>query len=121
MPPEQDARAILRLALRHEQSLAADLDPAFSQENWGFLAQQGVENVLKGFIVLADVQPPLTHDLARLAQLAGVRLSEDLLALQDFAVKARTLRPAHHVRLISRPKTPWRRPGCHQHRRLHLS
>lgn len=38
MPPKEDARAILRLALRHERSLAASLDPAFAQENWGFLA-----------------------------------------------------------------------------------
>ena len=77
MPPEEDARAILRLALRHEQSLAASLDPAFAQETWGFLAQQAEENVLK------------SHHLARLAQLAGLRLVEDLLALQDFAVEAR--------------------------------
>lgn len=77
MPPEEDARAILRLALRHEHSLAASLDPAFAQENWGFLAQQCVENVLKGFIVLADGQPPLSHDLGRLGQLAGVPLPED--------------------------------------------
>jgi len=54
MPPEEDARAILQLALRHEQSLAASLDPGFAQENWGFLAQQCVENLLKGLIVLAD-------------------------------------------------------------------
>jgi hypothetical protein len=46
MPPEEDAGAILRLALRHELSLAASLDPAFAQENWGFLAQQCVENLL---------------------------------------------------------------------------
>ncbi len=58
MPPEEDARAILRLALRHEQSLGASLDPAFAQENWGFLAQQCVENLLKGLIVLAGEQPP---------------------------------------------------------------
>jgi hypothetical protein len=89
MPPEEDARAILRLALRHEQSLAASLDPAFAQENWGFLAQQCVENLLKGLIVLDDRQPPLSHDLAQLESLAGARLPEDLLALQDFAVKAR--------------------------------
>ena len=31
MPPKEDARAILRLALLHEQSLAASLDPAFAQ------------------------------------------------------------------------------------------
>jgi hypothetical protein len=65
MPPEEDARAILRLALRHEHSLAASLDPAFAQEDWGFLAQQCVENLLKGLIVLADQQPPLSHDLVR--------------------------------------------------------
>jgi HEPN domain-containing protein len=89
MPPEEDARAILRLALRHERSLAVSLDPAFAQENWGFLAQQCVENLLKGLIVLAGEQPPLTHDLERLEQQAGVRLPEELLALQEFAVKAR--------------------------------
>ena len=89
MPPEEDARAILRLALRHEHSLAASLDPAFAQENWGFLAQQCVENLLKGLIVLADEQPPLTHDLGRLQLLAQTQLPEDLLELQDFAVKAR--------------------------------
>lgn len=90
MPPEEEARAILRLALRHESSLAASLDPAFAQDNWGFLAQQCVENLLKGFIVLADRQPPLSHDLGRLQQLAGVSLPEDLLELGEFAVKART-------------------------------
>lgn len=42
MPPEEDARAILRLALRHETSLVASLDPAFAQENWGCLAQQSL-------------------------------------------------------------------------------
>lgn len=89
MPPEEDASAILRLALRHERSLAASLDPAFAQENWGFLAQQCVENLLKGLIVLAGEQPPLSHDLERLQLLAGVRLPEELLALQEFAVKAR--------------------------------
>ena len=89
MPPEEDARAILRLALRHERSLAVSLDPAFAQENWGFMAQQCVENLLKGLIVLAGNQPPLTHDLERLERQAGVRLPEELLALQEFAVKAR--------------------------------
>lgn len=89
MPPEEDAKAILLLALRHEHSLAASLDPAFAQENWGFLAQQCVENLLKGLIVLGNAQPPLSHDLGRLQELAGARLPEELLALQEFAVKAR--------------------------------
>lgn len=34
-------------------------------------------------------QPPLSHDLERLQRLAGVVLPEELLALQEFAVKAR--------------------------------
>ena len=77
MPPEEDARAILRLALRYEQSLAASLDPGFAQENWGFLAQQCVENMLKGLIVLADqlrfelVRNSLRTLLISLACLAG--------------------------------------------------
>jgi hypothetical protein len=32
-----------------------------------------VENLLKGLIVLADQQPPLSHDLARLQLLALIR------------------------------------------------
>jgi hypothetical protein len=36
MRPEEDARAILRLALRHEHSLAASLDPAFAQKTGAF-------------------------------------------------------------------------------------
>ena len=77
MPPEEDARAILQLALRHEQSLGASLDPGFAQENWEFLAQQCVENLLKAQIVLADQEPPLSQDQARLQLLAGARLPED--------------------------------------------
>ena len=100
MPPEEDARAILRLALRHEQSLGASLDPAFAQENWGFLAQQCVENLLKGLIVLAGEQPPLSHDLERLQQLAGVRPRQHC-------------RQQPRDRTISKASPPgiWRAPG----------
>lgn len=52
MAPEGDARTILRLTLRHEPSLAASLDRAFVQDNWGVLAQPCVENLLQG------VSPP---------------------------------------------------------------
>jgi HEPN domain-containing protein len=89
MPPEEDARLILLLAQRHETSLAVSLDEAFAQENWGFIAQQCVENLLKALIVLGDAVPPLTHDLANLQSLAGVSLPEELIEIQDFAVKAR--------------------------------
>jgi HEPN domain-containing protein len=116
MPPEEDARAILRLALRHEQSLAASLDPGFAQGTGGFLAQQCVENLLKGLIVLADQQPPLSHDLARLQLLAGARLPEELLELQEFAVKglllARRNAAASEQGAAARPHPPAaQRPG----------
>jgi hypothetical protein len=48
----------------------ASLDPGFAQENWGFLAQPCVENLLQAPIVLADQQPPLSLDLTRLQLLA---------------------------------------------------
>ncbi len=48
-----------------------------------------MENLLKGLIVLSGEQPPLSHDLERLQRLAEVVLPEELLALQEFAVKAR--------------------------------
>ena len=48
-----------------------------------------MENLLKGLIVLAGEQPPLSRDLERRQRLAGVVLPEELLALQEFAVKAR--------------------------------
>lgn len=65
-----------------------------------------MENLLKGLIVLADQQPPLSHDLARLQLLAGTRLPEELLELQEFAVKARyspedTPLPASRERLLT--------------------
>ena len=65
-----------------------------------------MENLLKGLIVLADQPPPLSHDLARLQLLAGARLPEELLDLQDFAVKARyspetTTLPASREHLLA--------------------
>jgi hypothetical protein len=65
-----------------------------------------VENLLKGLIVLSDQQPPLSDNLVRLQMLAGARLPEELLELQDFAVKARyspedTPLPASRDRLLA--------------------
>ena len=65
-----------------------------------------MENLLKGLIVLSDQQPPLSDNLVRLQMLAGARLPEELLELQDFAVKARyspedTPLPASRDRLLA--------------------
>lgn len=56
IPPEEDARAILR-ALRHETSLVASLDPAFAQENWGCLAQQSLSAMTWGAFNSLPVVP----------------------------------------------------------------
>jgi HEPN domain-containing protein len=87
--PHEDAALLLITVRRHLRSMAMSLDPAFAQEDWGFLAQQALEKVLKASIVLADAEPPLTHELSTLADLAGVSLTPLLLGLQPFAVKAR--------------------------------
>jgi HEPN domain-containing protein len=89
MSPNEDAALLLITVRRHLRSMATSLDPAFAQEDWGFLAQQALEKLLKACIVLADREPPLTHELSILADLAGVALSPLLLGLQPFAVKAR--------------------------------
>lgn len=89
MSPSEDAALLLVTVRRHLRSLALTTDPAFPQEDWGFLAQQALEQVLKASIVLKDQEPPLTHELAALAALAGIELSPQLLGLQPFAVKAR--------------------------------
>ncbi|EDY38156.1 hypothetical protein CPCC7001_1035 [Cyanobium sp. PCC 7001] len=89
MSPSEDAALLLITVRRHLRSMAMSLDPGFAQEDWGFLAQQALEKVLKASIVLDDREPPLTHELTTLADLAGVSLTPLLLGLQPFAVKAR--------------------------------
>lgn len=57
-------------------------DFALSQSLWlqsAFHVQQAIEKCLKGLIVLsATEEPPFTHDLSRLAQIAGETFPEIL-------------------------------------------
>lgn len=89
LSPSDDAALLQGTMRRHLRSLAMTLDPAFPQEDWGFLTQQALEKVLKASIVLRDREPPLSHDLSSLAALAGIALTPPLLGLQPFALKAR--------------------------------
>ena len=89
MPPSEDALLLLRIVERHLRSLRFGLDEEFPAEDWGFTAQQALEKLLKCWIVLANQEPPRSHDLIELAALAEIELSETLLALQPFAVEAR--------------------------------
>ena len=95
MSPAEDALLLLRLAERHQGSLRGTLDPAtIADEDWGFLAQQTLEKLLKALLVLHCHEPPRSHslerllqDLARCGEALGV--APELLELDDFAVLAR--------------------------------
>jgi hypothetical protein len=47
MSPSEDAALLLVTVRRQLRSLALTIDHAFPQEDWGFLAQQALENVLR--------------------------------------------------------------------------
>ena len=72
---------------------------ALSQSLWlqtAFHVQQSIEKSLKGLIVLAEiVDPPYTHDLTRLAKLAGdsfpevLKYNRVLASINPYYVRAR--------------------------------
>ena len=88
MPPSEDAQLLLRIVDRHLRSLTFGLDEQFPAEDWGFTAQQAVEKLLKCWIVLADGEPPRSHELDLLAREANLNLANLLLDLQPFALEA---------------------------------
>jgi HEPN domain-containing protein len=64
--------------------------------NGAYSCQQSVEKLVKGSIVeQRDTEPPRTHDLVELADLAGLRLTQEqrlfLIRLTDHSVRARYL------------------------------
>ena len=111
MSPAEDARLLLRLVERHLGSLRGTVDPgSFADEDWGFLAQQSLEKLLKALLVIHGQEPPKSHALQLLIrELATcgetVQLAAELLDLDDFAVLARydaepTPLPAERSRLL---------------------
>jgi HEPN domain-containing protein len=89
MSPAEDASLLLRIVRRHLQAMQLNLDPRYPEEEWGFQAQQALEKLLKARLVLSNLVPRRTHELALLAEQAGEALPNDLLKLQVFAVEAR--------------------------------
>ena len=89
MPPSEDAQLLLRIVQRHLRTLEFGLDERFPAEDWGFTAQQAVERLLTCWIVLADEEPPRSHELSEIAHLAKRAVPNILLDLQPFAVEAR--------------------------------
>lgn len=95
MSPAEDALLLLRLAERHLGSLRGTLDPAtFADEDWGFLAHQTLEKLLKALLVLHCKEPPRSHSLQRLLQ-----------ELDDFAVLARYDAEPTNATLSSRSRS----------------
>ena len=89
MSPAEDAALLLRIVRRHLLAMQLNLDPRYPEEEWGFQAQQALEKLLKARLVLSNLAPRRTHELALLAEQAGEALPNDLLKLQVFAVEAR--------------------------------
>ena len=66
------ARALREGKELHLGSLRGTLDPAtFASEDWGFLAQQTLEKLLKDLLVLHCQEPPRSHSLQPLLQVPG--------------------------------------------------
>ncbi len=90
------ARSMYELAMHHANAVQAMLDPeVFTDDIFGFQAQQAVEKLLKSWLSFVGLHFPHTHDLEML-----IRLLEDnscavpvcfhqLVDLNDFAVQFR--------------------------------
>ncbi|MCP9775778.1 HEPN domain-containing protein [Cyanobium sp. WAJ14-Wanaka] len=89
MSPAEDAKLLLRIVRRHLLAMQLNLDPSYPEEEWGFQAQQALEKLLKAKLVLSNLAPKRSHELALLAEQAGEELPNVLLKLQVFAVEAR--------------------------------
>jgi HEPN domain-containing protein len=95
MSPAEVALLLLRLAERRLGSLRGTLDLAtIDDEDWGFLAQQSLEKLLKALLVLHCHEPPRSHSLQRLLQELArcgetLGVAPELLDVDDFAVLAR--------------------------------
>lgn len=58
MSPTEDALLLMRLVERHLGSLRSSLEQTtFADEDWGFLAQQTLEKLLKAFLVYRSKEP----------------------------------------------------------------
>jgi len=96
MAEPRDDKLLLAIAQNELTAIAAmDNVDAFSDEIFGFHAQQAVEKALKSWLSLRNLPSPRTHDLEVLFNLlkeAGEKVPntfDDLIDLVDFAVAFR--------------------------------
>lgn len=83
MEPHEEADRLLRSAGNDFRALAGMTDPeVFTEEIFGFHAQQAIEKCLKAWIALLGAEYPRTHDISFLLSTLQ-RLGEEVEDFQD--------------------------------------
>lgn len=104
-----EATRLLRIARRDLKMARRLLDPDVEEASWGWAAQQCLEKTLKAWLHTQGVQPPATHDIARLLlllQQAGVDIT-DLLPLRAFTTFAVQYRYDDEPEELSLDRREW--------------
>jgi len=96
MPDIKHARSLYELAMHHANAVQAMLDTeSFSDDIFGFQAQQALEKLLKSWLCIVGLRFPHTHDLELLIRLLEENncivppCFQQLIDLNDFAVQFR--------------------------------
>lgn len=104
-----EAARLLRIARRDLTMARRLLDRDVEEASWGWAVQQCLEKTLKAWLHSCGLQPPQTHDLARLLLLlqeAGVDIS-DLLQLRAFTTFAVQFRYDDEPEEFGLDRTEW--------------
>jgi HEPN domain-containing protein len=105
------AKMLFRKALEDFRALRGMLDAqVFSDEIFGFHAQQAIEKALKAWLAYRDIEYPFVHDLSLLLELleeSGVDVSpyENLLDFNTYAVAMRYVEKETHSKPVDRMST----------------
>jgi HEPN domain-containing protein len=103
------ARTLLQKAKNDFQALKLMTDPeGFTEEIFGFHAQQAIEKALKAWIDYLDLEYPITHNLKELFDFLkghGIRIEgrKHYLKFNLYAVLFRNVSTEGKIGLIDRP------------------
>jgi len=104
-----EATRLLSIARRDLKMARRLLDPDVEEASWGWAAQQCLEKTLKAWLYITGVNPPITHDIARLLlllQQSGVDIT-DLLPLRAFTTFAVQYRYDDQPEELSLDRSAW--------------
>ena len=108
---KEHAEQLLRMAAKDRMALASMLDAqSFSEEVFGFHAQQTVEKALKAWIASLGSMYPKSHDISVLIKILtesgqDLRMFPDLEEYSVFAVQYRYEAYDESEEVLDRPKT----------------